>query len=87
MIWITNRCLSDYVQKVNRNGNGAGFGRDTPIPFHPKIYNYFPSPPKPRAGWGMHSHPNFETTIKIPSPPCLDLGMFFFKKQDWKSKN
>ena len=37
MIWITKRCLSDYVQGVNRNGNGAGFGRDTPIPFPSQI--------------------------------------------------
>ena len=55
---------------------------ETPLShYHPKIYNYFPSPPKPRAGWGMHSHPNFETTIKIPSPPCLDPGMFFLRNE------
>ena len=64
---------------------GMAMGRvldETPLSHsHPKIYNYFPSSPKPRAGWGMHSHPNFETTIKIPFPPCLNLGMFFWRNE------
>ena len=55
---------------------------ETPLSHsHPKIYYYFPSSPKLRAGWGMHSHPNFETTIKIPSPPCLDPSMFFLRNE------
>ena len=64
---------------------GMAIGRvldETPLSHsHPKIYNYFPSPPKPRARWGMHSHPNFETTIKIPSAPCLDPGMLFWSNE------
>ena len=81
MIWITNR----YWVIMYKEWIGMAMGRvldETPLSHsHPKIYNYFPSPPKPRARWGMHSHPNFETTIKIPSAPCLDSGMIFWRNE------
>ena len=55
---------------------------------HPKIYSYFPSPPKPRAGRGMHSHLVLKQQLK--SLPHLILTRYvILKKQDseWKKEN
>lgn len=42
-----------------------------------KTYGYFSSRPKPGVGRGMHSHPYFEVTIKIPSSARPDLDMCY----------
>ena len=75
-MWWTELSFVIYQwPKKMGNGNEAGLGRVTPIPFPSQNIWLFPIPFQPGVGRGMHSHPRFEVIIKIPSSACLDLGM------------
>ena len=60
---------------TSMNGNWAGLGRVTPIPFPSQNIWLFPIPSQTQDRAGMHSHPHFEVIIKISSPVHPDPGM------------